>query len=283
LGLFGARRLGYARGAMTEILQAALPFAPWADPRTRRLPGILPLEPGDWLRVDDAYAAQMAERDRLIAEVPEKVHALDERGRPAAEELLARVLVEVAGLAGFAVRDGEVTRPDGVTVRLDRSAPLVTLGHLVQEDFCILEKGLGEDEHVLTGAILCFPANWTLAQKFLRPLFRIHKPVTPYDADVARRVQRLFDAIRPEQGLWRANANHCADATLFSPRREEDPPRQDRGADTPFLRSERQTLVRLPESRAVIFGIHTYIVRRESLTPEQAEALERFPLPGDEG
>jgi hypothetical protein len=37
---------------MSLILQSALPFAPWMDPRTNRLPGVLPLEGDDWLRVD---------------------------------------------------------------------------------------------------------------------------------------------------------------------------------------------------------------------------------------
>uniref|UniRef100_UPI002E26F16C heme-dependent oxidative N-demethylase subunit alpha family protein n=1 Tax=Mesobaculum littorinae TaxID=2486419 RepID=UPI002E26F16C len=34
------------------------------------------------------------------------------------------------------------------------------------------------------------------------------------------------------------------------------------GAEAPYLRSERQGLLRLPESRAVVFTIHTYMVRR---------------------
>lgn len=262
---------------MTEILQSALPFAPWADPRTRRLPGTLPMEPGDWLRVDDAFAGQMAERDRLIAGRPEAVHALSERGRPAAAELLELALAELGGKPGYRIGAAEVQRPDGVTVALDRGAPLKTLGRLCQEDFCLLEKAEGEAEHVLTGAILCFPASWTLAEKFLRPLVGIHIPVAVYDDEIARRVQRLFDAIRPGQGLWRQNALFYADAALHQPRREADP-RTNRGADLPFIRSERQSLMRLPASQAVVFAIHTYVIRRESLNPEQAQALAETGL-----
>ena len=57
-------------------LQTRLPFLPWMDPRTRRMPGILPVEGDDWLRVDEAFAGQMARRDALIAAAPGKVHAL---------------------------------------------------------------------------------------------------------------------------------------------------------------------------------------------------------------
>ena len=52
---------------MTQpTLQSRLPFAPWMDPRTARLPGILPVEGDDWLRVDEAFADQKAERDARI-------------------------------------------------------------------------------------------------------------------------------------------------------------------------------------------------------------------------
>ncbi|MDE3080454.1 MAG: DUF3445 domain-containing protein [Paracoccaceae bacterium] len=259
------------------ILQSALPFAPWADPRTRRLPGILPMEPGDWLRVDDAFAAQMAERDRLIVERCAAVHALSERGRAAAEELLDAVIADVTAKPGYRVTPGAITRPDGVTVAVDRAQPLLTAGRLVQEDLCLLEKAPGEDEHILTGAILCFPASWTLAEKFLKPLIAIHVPVSVYDDDIARRVQRLFDAIRPGQGLWRANALLYADPTLHHPRTEAAPRVKPVG-EAPFIRSERQGLVRLPVTQAVVFSIHTYLIRKESLTPDQAQALVDFPI-----
>ena len=51
---------------MTPILQKTLPFAPWMDPRTWRLPGIVPLTDDGWIAPDDAYAGQMAERDRDV-------------------------------------------------------------------------------------------------------------------------------------------------------------------------------------------------------------------------
>ena len=70
------------------ILQSRLPFAPWMDPRTARLPGILPVEGLDWLRVDDAFAGQMAERDARIAATPDLVHALLPEAEPVQTYLL---------------------------------------------------------------------------------------------------------------------------------------------------------------------------------------------------
>ncbi|WP_426033534.1 hypothetical protein [Cypionkella sp. TWP1-2-1b2] len=50
------------------ILNAKLPLQPWLDPRNLRVPGIQPIADDSWIAVCDAYAAQMAERDRLISE-----------------------------------------------------------------------------------------------------------------------------------------------------------------------------------------------------------------------
>ena len=254
------------------VLHPALPFAPWADPRTRRLPGVLPLDMDDWLRVDAAYAGQMALRDTLIAERPGAVHAVLAQAAEAADELFAMVIPRLSSL-GFVALPGGWRRPDGTEVTA--GAPLLTLGRLLQNDFCLMQAD-GTGEHMLTGAILCFPAGWTLAEKLGRPLMRIHRPVPPYTDDVGRRVQRLMDAVRPETPLWRANANHSR-APLFNPQ-PEDQDRTIRRAEYPWIRSERQTLIRLPNTRAVVFAIHTYVVRREDLTPGQEAALQEFPL-----
>ncbi|MGB8815364.1 MAG: DUF3445 domain-containing protein [Paracoccaceae bacterium] len=256
-------------GGMTPILQSQLPFAPWMDPRTARLPGIVPLEGDDWLRVDDAYAGQMAERDRLIAGYEPLVHAMLEGARPAAEELFDTIVARLRAVPGYQVRAGDVVRPDGVVVPLDRAVPLRTLGRLVQEDLCLMQSDGGES--VLTGAVLCFPASWTLAEKLGRAMTGIHLPVAHYSQDVARRVQRLFDAIRPEQPLWRANALVYDDPELYQPRPEGA--RRSRPVKRLYMRSERQCLLRLPQSRAVVFSIHTYLVRLQDLTAEQQASM----------
>lgn len=240
------------------------------DPRMRRLPGTQPLDINDWLRIDKAYAAQMAERIRLIGTIPDKVHALLPEARPAADELYALIAARLPGL-GFRHVNGGWVCPDGRCVEDDRAQPLLTLGRLLQEDFCLLQPGPGGD-HLLTGAILCFPASWTLSQKIGRSLPGIHAPVDSYDANIAARVQRLFDAIRPEQPLWRANALDYADPTLYQPRREGET-KPSGGGEKAYIRSERQCLLRLPQSRAVVFSIHTYLIRRATLSAEAEAAF----------
>ncbi|WP_300549320.1 DUF3445 domain-containing protein [Roseovarius sp.] len=240
---------------MTGILQTNLPYDAAAG---RPLPGIAPVPLSDWLMVDEAFAAQMRERARLLDEQREDVLAVTPEGAAAAQELLEYVLAWLdAHAPGYAVAADLVTRPDGERVKVDRDDPMGTLGHLVQEDLCVLQKQ--GDEHVLSAAVLCFPASWRLADKIARPLSTIHVPVPSYDAGIARRVQRLFDGVQVDRPLWRFNALRYADPALHQPRTRVQPSATG-GADYPYLRSERQCVLRLPRTQAVVFSIHTFVI-----------------------
>lgn len=250
------------------ILHQTLPALPWMDPRLARLPGLMPVDDDAWLVRDEVFAGQMAERDHLIA-CAARVHGLLPRARAAADETYAMVLAKLAQDPGYRVTHSEVVRPDGVTVPLDPEQPLLTLGQLVQEDLCLMLED-GQGEHRLDGAILCFPASWTLAEKLGQPMIRIHTPVPQYTADLARRVQRLLDAVQPGRPIWRMNHNLYASPELHHPRTEAAP-RID--ATPQYLRAERQCLIRLPQTRAVLFTIHTYILPLTALDPDALAAL----------
>jgi hypothetical protein len=232
-----------------RILQDRLPSEMQSP---KKLPGVAPCAADDWLRVDDAYAAQMAYRRRLLTECTPAVLWSDPSAQEAAEEVLDAALGLLPAL-GFDVGAETVRCPDGTKVVLERQAPLRTLGQLVQEDICILQKH--GPEHCLTGAVLCFPANWRLADKAMRPLTGIHAPVHEYDDNIARRVQRMFDGVRAGKPLWRFNRLRYADPDLHQPRRREG------GGRLPYIRSERQCVLRLPRTDAVIFTIHTFVVK----------------------
>jgi hypothetical protein len=256
------------------ILQERLFDAPWGDASFRRLPGMRPVGADDWMLVDEVYARQMALRDRFLAERREEVLAELPEAREAAAELLELALGTLARRADFAVDGDRVMRPDGVEVTVRPEDPFGTLGRLLQEDLCLLQKQGAE--HVLTGAVLIFPSGWTLAEKIGRPLLRIHRPVSEYDEDVGRRVQRLFDGLQPGRPLLRANLLWGRSPDLHKPRREGEP-KPEAPAGKTYLRSERQCLVRLPRTGAVVFTIHTAVVDAGGLSPADRAALSRHP------
>lgn len=262
---------------MDHVLQDHLPTAPWLAEATRRLPGVQPLGGmEDWLARDGAFAGQMALRDRLVTARRGDVIAKTPGSEGAVAELFEEVLSYLGRYEGYACDGGACARPDGVSVPLDGADTLSTLARLVQQDLCVMEKPDGASEHVLTAAVLCFPASWTLAEKIGRPLTAIHDPVAPYDAAMARRVQRLFDNLRVDTPLWRQNAMIYREPDLYHPRSVHAPREGRTGGG--YLRSEKQVLRRLPKTRAVVFSIHNYIVRLEDLTQAQRAGLAEVGL-----
>ena len=217
-----------------------------------------PAAPHDWLRVDEAYAAQMQRRLALLRDQRGDVLWMDTQALAAAREVLAQALDLLPAL-GFERHADTVICPDGREVSIDPAAPLLTLGQIVQEDICLLQKRGAE--HVLVGAVLCFPASWQLAEKAGRPLIGIHEPVEEYDDMLARRVQRLFDGVKAGRPLWRFNRLWYDDPELHQPRSATAPRRIEPDQQAaPYIRSERQSVMRMPVSDVVVFSIHTYVV-----------------------
>lgn len=252
------------------ILQRSLPLKPWMDERTRHLPGLSPISTAHWLAVDEVFASQLALRERLMDERRAKVYEAIPQSENAATELLACLVNELPSQTdpvqtGYEKRVHGLQRPDGKQVDLHSDEPLCVAGRLVQEDLLILEKHEKFGTYILTAGILCFPASWTLSEKIGRPLDVIHKPVASYSDDIAKRVTRIFDGIRSEQPLMRANFLIYTDPDLFQPRREREEKPIIPGLPR-YVRVERQTLRRLPDTGAIVFAIHTYIVAAQSLS-----------------
>ena len=232
------------------ILQNSIPYD-WQ--KVTKLPGVMPLNPQDWIIFDDAYKDQMAEREFLLKNNSDVI-AIDENNEAPAFELLDAILQFLSKADGFEVSQKQVVTRDDRIVKIDYNQPLLTCGMLVQNDFCLLQKISGQ--HVLIAAVLCFPANWRLHEKFMRPLFSIHRNVPEYSLEIAKRVDRIFDGIRVGRPMWRFNVLEYSDATLYQPYRLRPE------CKPYYTRSERQTFVKLPETGAVAFGIHTFVVKK---------------------
>ena len=240
------------------IFQKSIPY----DTTYPKLPGTRPISPDEWIICDDAFSQQMALRDELIKTRRDKVLAISDQAYEAAVELSKMALEFSIKSLGYQKSNDEVIRPDEVSLKIDLSDPMEFLGRLVQNDFCILQK-VGE-EHVLTAASLCFPASWSLEEKFLKPLIDIHTPVKEYNEEIAKRVQRLFDGLQVSRPVWRFNALYYEDPHLFQPRSINQPREKPAPNQVNYFRSERQTLIKLPETRAIVFGIHTFVIKMQN-------------------
>jgi hypothetical protein len=223
--------------------------------------GLKPLEPAEWLAADDRLAADLAEKERLAASRWSEVFAAEPDTEAAQAELLALVADHLpARFPQFYRRDGDAMLVLDRRVPLGGAPPLWTAARLVQEDLVLMRRG--EAGWRLAAAALCFPSSWRLAEKFGRPIHEVHAPVPGFGAGTrnAELIARMFDSMRPETPMIRWNWSIYGDADRFHP--HDSPPRRfgpGARADSVFLRVERQTLRRLPESRDIVFAIRIIV------------------------
>jgi len=236
-----------------------------------------------WIEPDDQFAPELREKDRLLAERHGEVVA----GRPGSESaqrevldfLIAHMLRHFPDLLRD---DGQALTvpPTGAVYRRDDwdGTAIDLAGRLVQEDFCLMAPG--PNGYTLEAASLCFPSRWRLAEKLGQPMSIIHDPVPGFGEKLARPVDRFFDHLAVDRPVWRVNWSLNDDPTLFQPVRRQDAERDEavtavNAGERLFIRCERQTLRRLPESGWILFTIKTYVDPVASLAgrPDAAAGL----------
>ena len=133
---------------------------------------------------------------------------------------------------------------------------------MVQEDLLLLRRD--ESGWRLVAATLHFPSSWSLAEKFSLPLDQIHGNVPEFGPGTrnASLMARIFDGLKVDQPVQRMNWSLYPTATLHHPysarSREANPDRHTLDAQS-FIRVERQTLRKLPQSGDILFTVRIYL------------------------
>ena len=226
-----------------------------------------------WLLADDARDMELALKRRLIAERPDTVFGCLPTAEAAAHELLREV-------AAWLTRQGLAHDPPDPSEH-----PLLAAGRLVQDDLCLMIRRDG-DWH-FDGGTVCFPSLWRMRDRLGQPTITLHERVPHYDS-LSDKVDRFFDRLQPGKVVWRRNWSikpyphlHLATAKTELPLAVH--------AVAPdgspcWLRTERQTLRRLPESDAIVFVIKVQVARAGVLRqrPDVARALATMYRSWDE-
>ena len=219
--------------------------------------GTRALDPAAWLVADERRDGELARKRELLRIARNLVAgASTPDARPACEEALALV----AGFVGEAapgLDDLPVEDDDAV-------APLVRAALLVQDDLAVMQEVDGE--WILSAAVVCFPSHWTPADKLGLPLGLVHSPVAHYERELAEKVDRFHDRLAVERPAWRRNWSVNPTSELHLPDRGVVPPiarepgwRIAEDGTPMWIRSERQTLRRLPATGAVLFTIRVQL------------------------
>ncbi|WP_082859315.1 DUF3445 domain-containing protein [Microbulbifer sp. Q7] len=180
--------------------------------------------------------------------------------------------------------------------------PLWNASLWVADDLCILMPG--ERGYTLVAASLAAPSYWRLEEKIGQPLAEIHRPVPGFAENIGAQVSRFFDHLLPEFPVWRGNWSVVDSAELLHRGESSETGSSETGsseadsseadssetdsseagsseADSSevdsseadndnterglFLRVERQSLRRLPQTGAVVFSIRVMINPLEDL------------------
>lgn len=244
--------------------------------------GLVATPEAEWFEIDALYPAEMAERRRLLDHRRDAVFAALPASAPARAEVLRMALDHLTTTyPDWFARDAISVhvRLTGETLPFASYDPLELAGRLVQEDLCLIEVPSPGDVR-LTAAVLCFPSRWRLDEKIGRPLAAVHDRVPFYGERLAVPVDRFMERVRHPHVAARVNWAMVDDPTLFQPegkgRGGHDPSiTADNAGERLYLRVERQTLRRLPETGAVLFGIrvHVYPLAQAVTGPEGATIL----------
>lgn len=265
-------------------------YTPFSSPY-RMAMGVRPLAVEDWIEIDGDLNADLREKRRLLDERHGEVFAERPGSEPAQAELLQLLAAHLVTHASDRYRrDGSELRVPELGERYDLSAPgmpaLDLAGRLVQEDLCLMQRREGVWR--LTAASVCFPTRWNLVSKMGLPLADIHDPVPGFRETLAEPVTRFFDLMRVEKPVYRLNWSLLDDPALFQPSGHyRAAARDDIDADTAgekvWLRVERQTLRRLPQSDAIVFTIRIHrwplsvLAGRPDAAAHLRGALETMP------
>lgn len=219
----------------------SLRHAPWAEAAPDFGIGLGPIDEADWLEGGEPDPA--ARKDALFEREPRLVWGETEGSLDAQGEVLALVEAAVGRAAD---------RPD--------LPPLRAAARLVADDLVLMARS---DAWRVAALSLSAPTFFSAEQVIGRSLAELHAPVPTFAERFGKRVERIFEGLRPGLILQRRNWTLVNTDALFTPR--SAPIRARIGQIAPesagealFLRVERQTLRRLPRTGAALFTIRVW-------------------------
>lgn len=155
------------------------------------------------------------------------------------------------------------------------------LGENLEPDYLLLKRTNG-DVRLVCGCV-CFPSSWALEEKIGRPIAEIHGVVPALNSNIGRPIQAFLDRLKPGVSWLRSNWGLSR-----SPERNQHPSRKIARLDSSvtlnqvYFRVEDQSLVALPRSNGILFGIRLRIFplsgyEKTAEGEKLAMALETMP------
>lgn len=235
-------------------------YRPFNDGPFRWRLGLRPLDLSEWIQIGSDYDEEMTEKDAVLAAYPSTVFRVLPKAHDASAELLWMLIDHLVALdpVRFAV-DGDVVIAGGRSFTVGDLHPLDLAGRLIQEDIALLVP-VGDDDLLFGGGSICFPNRWDLSSKLGLTMADVHRPVARLNEQLEEPIDRFFQRLVPERSFWRLGWTVLDTPARYQPLDSTaQPGPRAPGPEHLHVRIERETLRRLPETRAVAFTIRTYI------------------------
>jgi dimethylamine monooxygenase subunit A len=175
------------------------------------------------------------------------------------------VLPEAEELLDEAMELGRTSWTLGVTKREEaRREPRPTqtarfLGENWEPDFLVLKREPGAVR--LVAGCVCFPSSWSLDEKIGKPIEAIHEVVPALNASIGTQIRTFLERIKPGVS-WTRNNWGLSRSAEWNQHPTRGTPRLDQTVhlDEVFFRVEEQSLVALPKSSGILFGIRLKVI-----------------------
>ena len=230
--------------------------------------GTFPVEITNWLPLDAETNLTIELKKKLLETRRDEVVGFKAGGEAVAQE--AALLV---------------SQWAGVELSSTGINALVEASSLVADDLAVLQpvkSADGNEKLLLTAAVVCCPSRWTLAEKIGHDMLAVHAPVAKYAEHVGAAVDNYFQRITVEKPVWRSNWIIQDHPALFQPVIPPGPLLEN--PQDLWIRMERQTLRRLPETGGILFTIRgyqqplpEYLSRSKDIASNLRILLERLP------
>lgn len=165
-----------------------------------------------------------------------------------------------------------------------------TLSQTMEEDFLILMLDDKTDQYYLRGGSFAFPSGFDPAQKTNLSLRDIHGPVPLYKKSIEKSMDKFFRRLKVGEWIYRLNWTVQADNKLYAPGLDNTSNNDvivaleadNLDFSQVCMRCERQCLLRLPKTKALLFTIRTYMtplseIREEEDCLDMCEAIDNLP------
>lgn len=236
--------------------------------------GTRPMDPSQWLAIGPDHGSFLREKRARLNANPLPFYRTTPGSLPAQIELRDRVVAYLLAQHAdvFAMVDGRlVDRVEGNAHELDSPGvePLALISQFLEEDFILLQQVDGQD--LITAASNAYSSSGRIVSSVGRSIPWAHKFVPTLNEQLGPRIDRVLGNIKVDAPVERFNwlltpiasrlfpeNPHAANTAAVDNINAALANEPSRAGEILWIRVERQTLLRLPESGALAFSIYTY-------------------------